>query len=212
MTPLDIVYQSTDYKLRLCHRFAQSDSGDLVSYPVGVYLREINYPYSQLTNMTTITVGDVEKCEILSLMTNYTVLRMDLTNHAALVFDVAPDMSILEGANLTQFNLYLSKMAMDTTRVPARTPTNNTIRNIIKREKNVTEGWIDKVNSANAGYGIVLALVICACIAFGILFFLTMRRINAARYKTQQLKKELISIEDQMKKAQDRQKSNEYMI
>ena len=99
-----------------------------------MYLREINYPYSKLTNMTTLTVEDALKCENISLITNFTVLRMDLINHAALVFDLAPDMTILEGANLTQFNLYLSEMALVTERIPIRIPTNNTIKNIIKRQ------------------------------------------------------------------------------
>ncbi len=207
MTPLDIVYQSTDYKLTLCHRFSQETNVEenAETYPVGVYLRELNYPYAKLTNVTEIIVdsGD-EECQTINLITNYTLLRMDLVGHAALVFDLAPDMTTLEPANLTSFTLYLAKMAMDTTRVPIKVPTNRTVKNIIKQQTNVTEGWIDKVSSANAGYGVVLTLVIVACIAFGILFFLTMRRINAARQKTQQLKKELISIEDQIKKAQDK--------
>lgn len=109
---------------------------------------------------------------------------MDLVNHAALVFDLAPDMSELSEANLTNFNLFLSRMALSTERVPERPITNTTVKNIITTIKEVTEGWESQLNSTNAGYGIVLALVICACIAFGILFFLTMRRINATRQRT----------------------------
>jgi preprotein translocase subunit YajC len=57
------------------------------------------------------------------------------------------------------------------------------------------------LNSTNAGYGIVLALVICACIAFGILFFLTMRRINATRQKTTSYQKEIKEVEQKIAKA-----------
>jgi len=66
---------------------------------------------------------------------------MDLVNHAALVFDLAPDMSELSEANLTNFNLFLSKMALSTERVPERPITNTTVKNIITTIKEVTEGW-----------------------------------------------------------------------
>lgn len=106
---------------------------------------------------------------------------MDLVNYAELVFDLAPDMTLLEGVDLTSFTLFFSDMALQTNRVPERNTTVTPVKNIIKSYKQVTEGWESKLNSTNAGYGIVLALVIVVCIAFAILFTLTMRRINQSR-------------------------------
>jgi hypothetical protein len=73
--------------------------------------------------------------------TNFTLLRMDLTNYAVLVFDLAPDTTALAGVNLASFQLYLSKMALATTRHAERRITNTTVKNIIKTIKEVTEGW-----------------------------------------------------------------------
>lgn len=80
--------------------------------------------------------------------------------------------------------------------------TNNVITNIITSIKQVTQGWESQLNSTNAGYGIVVALVIVLCISFAILYFLSVKRINDGKKKTENLKKELEDVEKKLKDAQ----------
>lgn len=42
---------------------------------------------------------------------------MDLSNYAVLVFDLAPDMAILEGIDMTSFELSFSSMDLETVKL-----------------------------------------------------------------------------------------------
>jgi hypothetical protein len=42
----------------------------------------------------------------------------------------------------------------------------------------VVEGWVDKYNSANAGLGIIIALVIAGFVALAILYAITFKRLK----------------------------------
>ena len=141
MTPLDIVYMNSQYNLTVCYKFTQ-ENGTFEIYPVNVFMRQKNYPFTKLTNETMIEVGSGnEQCQTFSLVTNSTLLTMDLTNFAVLVFDLAPDMSIFNGSATTPITLFLSKMELETNRLPAANLTRPTTKNIIKSIKQVAEGW-----------------------------------------------------------------------
>lgn len=102
-------------------------------------------------------------------------------------------------------------MALTTVRNPPLTITYNTVTNTITTYNNVTQGWQSKLNATDGAYGFFMAVVIVACIVFGALFCLTMKRINATRAKNAQMKKELQATEQKIKEAQVLLKNHEYM-
>lgn len=110
---------------------------------------------------------------------------MDLVNYAVLVIDIAPNMATLQGYDMTNTSISFTSMSMTSSKLLYMQPNNtdNVVTTIVQSIKQVTEGWESQLNSTNAGYGIVIALVIVLCATFAILFFLTMKRINDSKRK-----------------------------
>ena len=59
---------------------------------------------------------------------------------------------------------------------------------------NVVEGWESKLNSANAGYGIIIAIVILICLVFGLMLLLTIKKSRGQAARLEQIKNEIITV------------------
>lgn len=122
-TNLDIVYANSYYNMSLCYQFTQ-ETQDVSEYPVSIYLRQKNYPFQPLTSTQSITAKfNNQQCSTLSLKTLEGGILMNLVDYAELVFDLAPNLAILNDASLAGFILSFSQMRLVTGTITYTQPT-----------------------------------------------------------------------------------------
>lgn len=138
---------------------------------------------------------------------------MDLLNYMNLVVDLAPDASLFEYEDLAYSFFTLSDLSLKVSClwpgddqgedggedggtppvppvivVPVEMP--KVKDNVVVVQRNVTEGWEDKLQSTLIGYSIVDAIILLLLILVLVAFLLTSKKIKKAREDKEKLKEE----------------------
>ena len=116
---------------------------------------------------------------------------MNTEGYGALVFDLASDINSLLNQDLSSFEIQFNSMKLVTGTLPKDTTTTTITTNVIKKVREVTEGWSGSYSSTNAGFGIIIALVIAVFVAFAILFVITYKRLRKQKERVVRLGKDI---------------------
>ena len=74
------------------------------------------------------------------------------------------------------------------------------------------EGWESKVSSANAGFGIIIALVILVCLVFGLILFLTIKKQKGQAAHLEEIKGQIIVLNKDIQDAQGKLRSHNIVL
>ena len=74
------------------------------------------------------------------------------------------------------------------------------------------EGWESKVSSANAGFGIIIALVILVCLVFGLILFLTIKKQKGQAARLEEIKGQIIVLNKDIQDAQGKLRSHNIVL
>lgn len=205
MTEIEIVQANSVYKLSLCLTYSMPSGSSLNGLaPVNVYLRQRSYPYKKLTTVETLSVAASSTgqsgCQSVAMKTLDKALVTDLKNYAMLVFDLAPKGKISLLANQSVEGgievLFKGLSLTNTKKLPAiEYPTTYKSRDV-ERQVPVEKGWVDKVNSANVGFGIIIGILCVTILSAVLLLCINYSRILRIRKRMQALQTELKDIDD----------------
>ena len=195
VTDIDIIQAQSVYTLNACYQIKQPLTND--KFPVNIFLRQRAYPYKKLSDVVTVQISTDELCQTLSMQTQDSVLLMDLRDYASVVFDIAPPQSSSDIFNLNGgVEIMFSSVRLNRQQRPAQQPgTPQKITNKIVQTVHTVEGWEDKLSAANAGFGIVIAIILVIILAGCVLFAINYSRLQKQREKIRNLNQEMKDLE-----------------
>ena len=140
---------------------------------------------------------------------------MDVANYAALVIDLSPSKKTLQGKDLTGFEIEFTNFDLQITKLPSTSnggSSTDSIAQTVTNTSYVVEGWESKVSSANAGFGIIIALVILVCLVFGLILFLTIKKQKGQAARLEEIKGQIIVLNKDIQDAQGKLRSHNIVL